>query len=73
MADANRVCMLPWCSDAKQPDDALCKTHWNRLPKDLVAEYWATDPYSDARRGMLLKVFRYAFANKGRMNMEVVK
>lgn len=67
------VCMLPWCNRAKDHNDAMCRWHWGRLPSDLVEAYWDTKPYSNERRGMLLKVFRWAFANRGRMDIEAVK
>jgi len=73
MSAGDTVCMLPGCTAAKDEDWAMCQRHWGRLPSDLVEAYWDTKPHSNERRGMLLKVFRWALANRGRMEIEVVK
>ena len=50
------------CKELIAEDHVLCADHWNQLPEDVKAAYWATPPHSDSRRGELLRLLRVAFA-----------
>lgn len=49
------------CRELIAEDHVLCAQHWNELPEDVKAAYWATKPNSDRRRGELLRLLRVAF------------
>lgn len=55
-------CMVPKCPNGRAEDHVACADHWAMIPEDERRAYWATKPYSDERRGALLRVLRFMFA-----------